>query len=391
MHWVIFLIIVCFELSLVAQLLNLVIFLAGTPLYKIKKTIGHSIVDTFGTIWDAMIGKLKRDRSQEPKVTWLLYAHPKHDYNAIRNAKILLQLLLLYLPLPLFWTLFDQQASRWTLQSQRLDPEVGGYRIRPGQMNVLNPLLIVISIPLFKVLFYPLLEKIGINTPLKKLVMGGCLAGFAFLASFFLELSITKSLPVLPGPTQAHLRIYNGMPCSYDVTTNLTGFTNITFKEMEMDEKLDFEDVTQTIHYQYQLIPQVDQDGELPRRCSKALEGTFEINPGEVTGYFFKSIGNETQLVKFDDTPKKDTMGRAIVRVLSSFEREHTVQLKEDSTNVLKDVDDLAKGTPIAIGTYQLTIDDSDVIICNETDSFLLRGGGVYVILLDEFEQNEYV
>lgn len=166
------------------------LFIAGTPLYTIKKTDGSSMIDTFRTIWvsitiscpsifltqiiffiqDAIVGKIKYDKTKGPKDNWLLYAHPKQDYVAIRNAKILLELCILYLPVPFFWTLFDQQSSRWTIQSTHLDNEIGSYRISPGHMHVLNPLLILILIPVFNVVFYPLLAKVGINTPLRKLV-----------------------------------------------------------------------------------------------------------------------------------------------------------------------------------------------------------------------------
>lgn len=117
-----------------------------------------------------MKGKMKSKKTEEPKVTWLLYAYPKHDYVAIRNAKILLKLLILYLPLPMFWTLFDQQSSRWTIQAAQLDGKILSYRIRAGHLHVLNPFLILILIPVFKFIIYPLIERIKINTPLRKLV-----------------------------------------------------------------------------------------------------------------------------------------------------------------------------------------------------------------------------
>ena len=39
----------------------------------------------------------------------------------VRDIKYVLRILILYIPLPLFWTLFDQQGSRWTLQAVRMD------------------------------------------------------------------------------------------------------------------------------------------------------------------------------------------------------------------------------------------------------------------------------
>lgn len=224
--------------------------------------------------------------------------------------------------------------------------------------------------------------------------MGGCLAGVAFIASFILELYLIKALPTVPGPTQAHFRIYNGMPCAYDVEikSGIPDFEVIEgFDVLEMDEKLDFDNLKEKMQFAYVMFPaEASSDESINPRCN-IFNGTLEIIPGEVTGYFIKSEESTTKLVQFDDSPSRDTIGRVIVRVLSSFERYHSVQLKEGSADVLKNVTDLVRGTAIPIGTYQLTVDNSDIITCNDTQNFSLRGGGVYVILLDELKTNDYV
>lgn len=262
-------------------------------------------------------------------------------------------------------------------------------------MHVLNPLLVVILIPLFKFLLYPVLVKARVITPFRKLVCGGCLAGFAFFASFILELALIKAKPVIPGPTQAHFRIYNGMPCAYDVYIN-SGIKNFEviegFDVLEMDEKLDFDNLHETLKFEYEMISTDASSDEDPKntRCKK-FNGTLEIIPGMALGYYIKSEGNTAKLVQFNDSPSRDNIGRVILRVLSSFERNHTVQVKEGEIDVFKNVTDMVKGTAIPIGTYQLTVDNSDVITCNDTQNFALRGGGVYVILLDEIKGNDYV
>ena len=42
----------------------------------------------------------------------------------IEDIKVLFHVLFIYLPLPLFWALFDQQGSRWTLQAEHMDGRV---------------------------------------------------------------------------------------------------------------------------------------------------------------------------------------------------------------------------------------------------------------------------
>lgn len=86
----------------------------------------------------------------------------------VSDVKSLMKILVLYIPLPFFWALQDQQGSRWTFQATRMNGEVGGYfTIKPDQMQVINPLLIIIFIPLWDLFVYPALEKIGIKRPLQ--------------------------------------------------------------------------------------------------------------------------------------------------------------------------------------------------------------------------------
>lgn len=105
----------------------------------------------------------------------------------------MLRILLLYLPLPFFWALFDQQGSRWTFQANRMNGDLGFYTIKPDQIQMVNPLLILVFIPVFEIVFYPILSMLGIRRPLQKLGFGGILAGFAFLISALVEWQIENS------------------------------------------------------------------------------------------------------------------------------------------------------------------------------------------------------
>lgn len=101
-----------------------------------------------------------------------------------------MRVLFLYIPLPVFWALFDQQGSRWTFQATRMDGDMGSWDIKPDQMQMLNPFLILVLIPLYDVAFYPALSLIGIRRPLQKLTLGGILAGVAFIISGVVELQL---------------------------------------------------------------------------------------------------------------------------------------------------------------------------------------------------------
>lgn len=122
---------------------------------------------------------------------WLDYADDKYSPKVIEDMKATMRVLKLFLPLPIFWALFDQQGSRWTFQAANMNGELGYFTLKPDQMQVVNPLLILVFIPLFNGFLYPVFNKLRIiNTPLKKLTFGGLLAAFSFLLSALVEFQI---------------------------------------------------------------------------------------------------------------------------------------------------------------------------------------------------------
>lgn len=108
-----------------------------------------------------------KDTSNVVKEHWLDYAELKYGHDLVDDVKSLMKILILYIPLPFFWALQDQQGSRWTFQATRMDGEVGFFTIKPDQMQVINPLFIILFIPLWDLFVYPMLEKVGIKRPLQ--------------------------------------------------------------------------------------------------------------------------------------------------------------------------------------------------------------------------------
>ena len=97
--------------------------------------------------------------------------------------------------MPIFWALFDQQGSRWVFQATRMDGDIGFYRIKPDQMQIVNPLFTMSLIPMFQLFFYPALNWIGIRRPSQKMTVGGFLAGISFIFAMLVELKIEDSAP----------------------------------------------------------------------------------------------------------------------------------------------------------------------------------------------------
>lgn len=71
-----------------------------------------------------------------------------------------------------------------------MNGDLGFYTIKADQFNVVNPLLVVLLIPVFEHVLYPLLSKIRIRTALQKAAAGGVCAGVSFLISAVVEFQI---------------------------------------------------------------------------------------------------------------------------------------------------------------------------------------------------------
>lgn len=126
-----------------------------------------------------------------------------------------MRILFLYIPLPIFWALFDQQSSRWTLQAVRMNGQLGSITIKPDQIQVANPLLVIAFIPVFQYVIYPFFDKLNIiRTPLKRMTVGGILAALSFGICGLFQLRIENEQPVSLMPDHSHVFFLNQLNCS---------------------------------------------------------------------------------------------------------------------------------------------------------------------------------
>jgi POT family proton-dependent oligopeptide transporter len=103
---------------------------------------------------------------------------------------------LIFAPVSVFWALYFQYDSAWTLQAEKLDRVVGGVQISSGQMTTLNAILILTLIPVFTLWVYPTVSRRGIRvTPLRKMSVGMLVTGFSFLAAGAVEARLQAGTP----------------------------------------------------------------------------------------------------------------------------------------------------------------------------------------------------
>lgn len=124
-----------FGLPALLMLVAVGIFVAGYPLYTIKKPTGNIFGDFCMCIGRAIRRKFSRKTSKDEKHNhWLEFASDKYDKQLIEDIKRVLAIGFIYLPLPVFWALYDQQGSRWTFQATRMNGDLGGWVLKPDQI-----------------------------------------------------------------------------------------------------------------------------------------------------------------------------------------------------------------------------------------------------------------
>ncbi|XP_023320404.1 peptide transporter family 2 isoform X2 [Eurytemora carolleeae] len=186
----------------------LVIFALGKPMYTVNIPKRNVLVDSVKCIWCA----IKNRRSKLKDGHWLDVAAPEFGDTFVQDLKAVFRVSAIFLMYPMYWALYDQQGSRWTIQASKMNGYTFGFQILPDQMQVANPVLILLLIPLFDVVIYPLLGKCNLlKTPLQRIVTGCFLVAVAFIVSGILELQLKTTFPDIPSVSQGRLTIHNGL------------------------------------------------------------------------------------------------------------------------------------------------------------------------------------
>uniref|UniRef100_A0A8C2EKF4 Solute carrier family 15 member 1a n=1 Tax=Cyprinus carpio TaxID=7962 RepID=A0A8C2EKF4_CYPCA len=197
-----------------------VVFIAGSGMYVKTDPEGNIMWSVCKCIGFAIKNRFRHRSSSYPKREhWMDWANEKYDKLLIAQIKMVLKVLFLYIPLPMFWTLFDQKGSRWTLQATTMSGDFGAFILQPDQMQTVNPILILTLVPIMDRLIFPLIQKCGLNfSPLKRMTVGMLFAAMAFVSAALVQIEIDKTLPNFPSSSESQLKVVN----TYSRTLNVT-------------------------------------------------------------------------------------------------------------------------------------------------------------------------
>ena len=172
-----------------------VIIVMGKRYYTIRPSDG--VVTKSICIIGKGIKNIKCCKNSKSK-HWLDPAKQKYGAKLVNDVKPLLGVkgvLILFVPLTFFWAIFDQSGIRWTLQANDMGGKLGGWKLLPEQMQFINPALILLLVPIFDKVIYPLLAKWNILVkPLQRMTAGVFISAVAFGISGVLDLHIQSNV-----------------------------------------------------------------------------------------------------------------------------------------------------------------------------------------------------
>jgi len=109
------------------------------------------------------------------------------------NLLLILGLVPIFFAEAIFWSLWDQTGSAWVLQAEKMDLHFL-FEWRASQVQAVNPLFILLLIPVCTYGLYPLISRVFPMTALRRVGLGLFLAVVSFLITAWVEQQIGRGL-----------------------------------------------------------------------------------------------------------------------------------------------------------------------------------------------------
>uniref|UniRef100_A0A8K9VGE6 Solute carrier family 15 member 2 n=1 Tax=Oncorhynchus mykiss TaxID=8022 RepID=A0A8K9VGE6_ONCMY len=139
-----------FGVPAILMVIALVVFISGSGMYKKSPPEGNVLLDVCRCLGLAIKNRWMSSKYDSKRKHWLDWAEEKYPKRLIHEIKMVLRVLVLFIPLPMFWALFDQQVR---IQFIRSFPVFCSSLF----FQMLNALLILMFVPIFDVVVYPLI------------------------------------------------------------------------------------------------------------------------------------------------------------------------------------------------------------------------------------------
>lgn len=230
---------------------------------------------------------------------WLDYSNEKFSPKLVDDIKRVLKVLLMFLPMPVFWALVDQIGSGWIFQARRMDGYIGFYTILPDQTQFAHSLFYLSWVPISEYILYPAFNRCKIlTTTLQKITFGGVVTALAFIISACLSLALEQTYPILPSAGNGQIRMYNTLPCDVSVSAKFLNSTDFNIAAGGYYRNVDLK---------------LQGNTSFPYAVSSScasFSGEFVVYEGISVGYFF----NNSREVSFVENVAKHDKGLPKIR-----------------------------------------------------------------------------
>jgi POT family proton-dependent oligopeptide transporter len=104
------------------------------------------------------------------------------------------RIMLIFLPIPIFWALFNQVNTTWVIQGTKMAPfSLLGFKIDAERIQSAGALLVLIWVPILTLGVYPWVERLGLRaTPLRRMGVGMFLAALSFVVCGAIQSNIDR-------------------------------------------------------------------------------------------------------------------------------------------------------------------------------------------------------
>lgn len=131
-----------------------------------------------------------RHRGENSGAHWLDAAAGRFNEEAVEGAKAVFRITGVFAVITVFWALFDQYSSSWTVQAGKLDLSVLGVSVEASNVSTLNSVFVLAIIPLMNRYVYPWFEQRYRVTPLRRMTVGMFIAPLAFVCAALLQVAL---------------------------------------------------------------------------------------------------------------------------------------------------------------------------------------------------------
>lgn len=335
-----------------------------------------------------------------PRMDCLDVANKKYGEQLVNDVKSLLHIFLLFIPSIFFWALFDQQGSTWVQQASNMDGHFfGRFHLFPDQTELLNPLFMLILIPLFVYIIYPIVWKYDcLVRPLRRMGYGCFLATLSFVTAGLIQFyMINPTLVQLPIAHHYRYAIINFRECDISITGK-SSYTSYSMHFSVPSDSYEIGDYLRMINFQ-----------EVCSNSSTLLKPWDEtwIAPnitkgfGQVLIFFGDTPLFTTIKFKLEKTPK----GRSIIHVafhpdlanynitVRFFQYEKEDRSLSVTSNTTKAEVEIIPWV-FSSSWYNVILENCSNNECSKTtllEDILLQNGGVYCLAIENENKFRFV